>query len=225
MMGIEHERIHLETSSVLIRQLPLDRCGRPPLAGLRRSGPGARQRAAGRSGRHEWSWARTATTRCTAGTTSTASSRPTVAAFRPAKYLVSNGEFRDFMDDGGYTAEELVDRRGLGLAPVPQGRASAVLGAGRRDWKLRCLAEEIPLPWNWPVEVNQLEAKAFCNWKAAATGQPIRLPTEDEWYRLLRSVRHPRPARLGPARRQHQPGAAGLPPARSTAHLTAGSAM
>ncbi len=40
------------------------------------------------------------------------------------------------------------------------------------------------MPWDWPVEVNYHEAKAFCNWKAAATGQPYRLPTEDEWYRL-----------------------------------------
>ena len=41
------------------------------------------------------------------------------------------------------------------------------------------------MPWNWPVEVNQLEAKAFCNWKAAVTGEPVRLPTEEEWHRLL----------------------------------------
>jgi len=34
------------------------------------------------------------------------------------------------------------------------------------------------------VEVNYHEAKAFCNWKKAETGQPVRLPTEDEWYRL-----------------------------------------
>ena len=39
------------------------------------------------------------------------------------------------------------------------------------------MLEVIPLPWNWPVEVNQLEAKAFCNWRAAQTGLPIRLPT------------------------------------------------
>ena len=32
--------------------------------------------------------------------------------------------------------------------------------------------------------MNYHEAKAFCNWKAAVTAQSIRLPTEDEWYRL-----------------------------------------
>jgi putative 4-mercaptohistidine N1-methyltranferase len=41
------------------------------------------------------------------------------------------------------------------------------------------------MPWNWPVETNYHEAKAFCNWQARQTGQPVRLPSEDEWYRLL----------------------------------------
>ena len=42
------------------------------------------------------------------------------------------------------------------------------------------------MPWSWPVVVNQLEAKAFCNWKSAATEKTIRLPSEDEWYALRR---------------------------------------
>ena len=46
------------------------------------------------------------------------------------------------------------------------------------------MAQIIDMPWNWPVEVNQLEAKAFCNWLADKTGKPIRLPTEAEWRRL-----------------------------------------
>ena len=46
------------------------------------------------------------------------------------------------------------------------------------------MAQIIDMPWNWPVEVNQLEAKALCNWMAAKTGRPIRLPTEAEWRRL-----------------------------------------
>jgi putative 4-mercaptohistidine N1-methyltranferase len=46
------------------------------------------------------------------------------------------------------------------------------------------MAQVIDMPWNWPVEVNYLEAKAFCNWLARRSGEPIRLPTEAEWYRL-----------------------------------------
>ncbi|MDX1795534.1 MAG: putative 4-mercaptohistidine N1-methyltransferase, partial [Hydrogenovibrio sp.] len=51
-------------------------------------------------------------------------------------------------------------------------------------WWLRCLTEEIPMPWNWPVEVNFHEANAFCHWKGHQTGRPIRLPSEDEYLRL-----------------------------------------
>lgn len=62
------------------------------------------------------------------------------------------------------------------------------------------MTEEIPMPLNWPVETNYHEAKAFCNWKAETTGQPVRLPTEDEWYRLyevagLAEIAHDAPAK------------------------------
>ena len=55
-------------------------------------------------------------------------------------------------------------------------------------YSLRLVADEIPMPWNWPVEVNYLEAKAFCNWKSEKTGNTYRLPTEAEWMRLYEYV-------------------------------------
>jgi putative 4-mercaptohistidine N1-methyltranferase len=51
-------------------------------------------------------------------------------------------------------------------------------------YRFRTMAQVIDMPWDWPVEVNYLEAKAFCNWLARRTGKTIRLPTEAEWYRL-----------------------------------------
>jgi formylglycine-generating enzyme required for sulfatase activity len=39
------------------------------------------------------------------------------------------------------------------------------------SYRLRTVAEEIEMPWDWPVEVNYLEAKAFCNWKSEKTGK------------------------------------------------------
>ena len=56
----------------------------------------------------------------------------------------------------------------------------------------RNLLNEIPLPLNWPVEVNYLEAKAFCQWKNSQSSenekQFIRLPTEAEWLCLRDNV-------------------------------------
>jgi formylglycine-generating enzyme required for sulfatase activity len=52
------------------------------------------------------------------------------------------------------------------------------------SYRYRTMTEEIAMPWNWPVDVNYLEAKAFCNWKAARTGQAVRMPMEEEYARL-----------------------------------------
>jgi putative 4-mercaptohistidine N1-methyltranferase len=48
----------------------------------------------------------------------------------------------------------------------------------------RNLFSEMPLPMNWPVEVNYLEAKAYCNWMRERIGEPVRLPVEAEWSAL-----------------------------------------
>ena len=47
------------------------------------------------------------------------------------------------------------------------------------------MTREIDLPLNWPAEVNYHEAKAFCAYKSARLGKKLRLPVEDEWYRLV----------------------------------------
>ena len=33
-------------------------------------------------------------------------------------------------------------------------------------YKLRTLSRVIDMPYDWPVEVNNLEANAFCEWKS-----------------------------------------------------------
>ena len=46
---------------------------------------------------------------------------------------------------------------------------------GPRFWvgrsRYRSLLEEIPMPWSLPVELNNLEADAFCNWKSQQLGE------------------------------------------------------
>lgn len=40
------------------------------------------------------------------------------------------------------------------------------------------------LPLDWPTEVTQVEAKAFCKWKSEKTGLNIKLPTEEELFAM-----------------------------------------
>lgn len=184
VMGIEHERIHLETSSVLMRQHALEFVRPlPDWQPCRESGPAPENRLvaipAGRVrlgrpydeaiygwdneyGHHE----------------------AEVPAFQASQYLVSNGEFLAFVEAGGYADDSLWSEEGLAWRRYARAEHPTFWVPDGAGWRLRLLAEVVAMPWDWPVEVNYLEAKAFCNWKARETGQPVRLPTEDEWQRL-----------------------------------------
>ena len=183
LMGIEHERIHLETSSVLIRQHDLKHVRpHPAWQPCRQSGDapqnglveipggcvllGKRDQTYGwdnEYGRHE----------------------AEIGSFRAGRHLVSNGEYLEFVDAGGYEKEGFWSEEGLAWRNYAKAAHPTFWIKAETGWKLRLLTEEIPMAWDWPAEVNCLEAMAFCSWKRMETGLPYRLPTEDEWYRLL----------------------------------------
>jgi 5-histidylcysteine sulfoxide synthase/putative 4-mercaptohistidine N1-methyltranferase len=184
MMGIEHERIHLETSSVLIRQLPLDQVqqlpfwdicpesGEPPVNELAPVSGGIV--TLGKPKDHPlYGW-----------DNEYGVHEAEVAGFKASKFLVSNREFLEFVEAGCYRQQRWWTEEGWHWREFKQADHPLFWIKSGDGWKLRTMASEIPLPWNWPVEVNYLEAKAFCNWQTAHTGKPIRLPTEDEWNRL-----------------------------------------
>lgn len=50
------------------------------------------------------------------------------------------------------------------------------------------LSETETMPWDWPVEVNCFEAFAYCRWLTKQTGSAFRLPTEDEYYAMLKHI-------------------------------------
>lgn len=184
MMGIEHERIHLETSSVLIRQLPLDqvvpdrfgeRCpvtGEAPVNELVQVS-GATMRLGKPADYPLYGW-----------DNEYGAYEENVADFAASKYLVSNQEFMEFIEEKGYETERYWTQEGWNWRNFKQAQMPLFWRKDGDSYRLRLVAEEIPMPWNWPVEVNYLEAKAFCNWKSEKTGCNFRLPTEAEWYRL-----------------------------------------
>ena len=184
MMGIEHQRIHLETSSVLIRQLPIEQTVQLPFWEICREAgePPANQLLPvaggkvilGKTKDHPlYGW-----------DNEYGMHEAEVAGFKAGKFLVSNREFLEFVQAGGYRDQRWWSEEGWNWREFKQADHPLFWIKEGDGWRLRTMASEIPLPWNWPVEVNYLEAKAFCNWKTAQTGQPIRLPTEDEWNRL-----------------------------------------
>ncbi|HKL21438.1 MAG TPA: 5-histidylcysteine sulfoxide synthase, partial [Tichowtungia sp.] len=185
MMGIEHERIHLETSSVLIRQLDLDFVRPSPLfPPCRQSGPAPRNELVpvdrgtvrlGKNFDHRlYGW-----------DNEYGRSTLDVPDFSASKYLVSNAEYLEFMEAGGYREDRWWSEEGLAWRNYHSADKPEFWRGEPGDYRLRLMTEEIQLPMNWPVEVCYLEAKAFCNWKSEQTGQPVRMPDEAEYRRLL----------------------------------------
>jgi len=184
IMGIEHERIHLETSSVLIRQHKLAYVkSHPQWKPFRETGCAPRNElltvTAGdvilgkEKSNPYYGWDNEY------GTHSAK-----VNQFQASKFLVSNQEFLAFVEDDGYKSKHFWQEEGQAWLSFTNARQPTFWLSRNGKWFLRLLTEEVSMPWDWPVEVNYHEAKAFCNWKKSTTGLSVRLPTEDEWYRL-----------------------------------------
>ncbi len=183
LMGIEHERIHLETSSVLIRQHDLkyvkpsldwpicpDQQSEPPVNTLVEIPP--RKIMLGKNDA-SYGW-----------DNEYGNFVKDCSAFKTAKYLCSNLEFFDFVDAGGYNNDAYWLEEGLAWRQYSKATHPTFWVKHGDTWKLRLMAEEIDMPWSWPAEVNYHEAKAFCHWKSEQQGLSIRLPTEAEWYSI-----------------------------------------
>ncbi|MEQ1070399.1 Iron(II)-dependent oxidoreductase EgtB [Prolinoborus fasciculus] len=184
IMGIEHERIHLETSSVLIRQHALEHVRQHPqwraniITGIAPDNhllevPDGKVLLQKDFNHPFYGW-----------DNEYGLHEAEVAAFAASKYLVSNQEFLAFVEADGYQTEHYWSEEGLGWLQFSQAAHPCFWRKTELGWSLRLMLEEVPMPWDWPVEVNYHEAKAFCQWKSQQLGKNIRLPTEDEWYRL-----------------------------------------
>ncbi|PKQ60455.1 SAM-dependent methyltransferase [Labilibaculum filiforme] len=188
MMGIEHQRIHIETSSVLIRQLPIhlvkanslfkicEEWGKAPANELVKVKSGKVSIGKGKDNAlYGWD-------------NEFGEFHCKVKSFYASKYLVSNEEFKAFVDDKGYKTEKWWTEEGWAWVSYKKCEHPLWWLKEGKVWKFRSMLEIIEMPWNWPAEVNYLEAKAFCNWKSAKTGKSLRMPTEAEYYRLHDSL-------------------------------------
>lgn len=184
LMGIEHERIHIETSSVLHRQMPIEHiadsnffqpCNESSDAPVNElvSVDGARIRLGKERTHHLYGW-----------DNEYGRHEVEVSPFKASKYLVSNGEFMPFVEAGGYEDERYWDEEGRSFLESRQAKHPVFWIRENDDFRYRTLTRIIDMPMDWPVDVNYLEAKAFCRWKSERDGVHYRLPTEAEWYHL-----------------------------------------
>eukprot|EP00934_Nitzschia_sp_Nitz4_P006520 Nitzschia sp. Nitz4//scaffold25_size161228//36694//39737//NITZ4_002420-RA/size161228-augustus-gene-0.124-mRNA-1//-1//CDS//3329544556//6510//frame0 len=202
-MGYEHERIHLETSSVLFREAPYHLVQQPenwpPLH------PSAHKKNGISSnpvvGEHF------PANRMIPVTSETVDlGKPAdfpsfgwdneygernvhVPDFYASEHMITNGEFYQFVKEGGYRTKEYWCDDGWAWRThrnikwpffwEPDGPA------GSHEYKLRTIFKIVPMAWEWPVDVTYYEAKAFCRWKTEKDGSPTSKP-----YRLLTEAEH-----------------------------------
>ncbi len=183
-MGIEHERIHLETSSVLMRQLPIgmvrkegawqvcEESGDAP-ENVLVPVPGGKVRVGKRREDDFYGW-----------DNEYGVHEADIPDFFASKYLVSNGEFLRFVEDGGYQNDLFWEEEGAAWKAYTKAEHPTFWIRTETGYMQRHFNKIVPLPLNHPVDVNYHEAKAFCNWLSQKEGRLLHLPTEDEWYRL-----------------------------------------
>jgi len=191
LMGIEHEKIHLETSAVIISQVPIHLIKKEhsfnfptyyddkshhlicpddaPTNTLIRVPGGTVMLGRDHHGQDIYGW-----------DNEFGSEKKVLKPFTASQMLVSNAEFLEFIEAGGYS------ENGLSKWWSEEGkRYVRDLGVeGPRFWigrtHYRMMLEEIPMPWDFPVEVNNLEAEAFCRWKSSQIGKQLRLISHEE---------------------------------------------
>jgi iron(II)-dependent oxidoreductase len=172
---LEHEAMHQETLLYMWHRLPFEQKRRPVFATVVDAAPP-----------HE-EWIEIPRGHAVLGTASGErtfswdNERPAyavdVGAFAISRHDVTNAEFLEFVDAGGYRDERWW--RSDDWAWVKTEQIAHPLVWERHDdaWYWRGMFELWSLPLSWPVYVSHAEASAYAQWRG------WRLPTEAEFQR------------------------------------------
>ncbi|TYZ62568.1 hypothetical protein PybrP1_004769, partial [[Pythium] brassicae (nom. inval.)] len=208
-MALEHERIHLETSSMLMLEHPVQFFRKssllPPYHASAQRTASAKRPVAGvdypvnellavPGGRVVVGKPRDFPT---FGWDNEYGHRELdVPACHASKFLVSNGEFFEFVRSGGYLEPSHWSPLGWDWRCfrntkwpqfwVPDGPS------GSHQYSLRALFDVLPMQWDWPAQVNLHEAQAFCKWKNARDGNRDAVVyhlTTEPIHQLLRDAK------------------------------------
>ena len=173
---LEHEVMHQETLLYMWHRLPL---------ALKRAPADYRPRTEGRVPPHEW--VAVPAGRATLGVDRGAigfgwdNEFPAyvedVPAFSMARHDVTNGEFVEFVDAGGYDDARWWDADAWSWLRAEDVRHPLFWERADHKWYWRGMFELVPLPLAWPVYVSHAEAAAYARWRGA------RLPSEAEFQR------------------------------------------
>jgi len=100
-----------------------------------------------------------------------------VPAFEIDRYMVTNEQFRKFIEASGYENRAFWNEDDWNWKSA-NGISHPVFWKRAEDgWLCRTMFSEVPLPLNWPAYVSHAEASAYARWVGKT------LPTEEQWHR------------------------------------------
>ena len=182
LMGLEHDRIHFETSSVLIRQLDAELVQKPegwiyaPTGGntpenqwINMAGGTIQIGKPDDSDIYGWD--------NEYGTLTV-----NVAPFSATKNLITNEEFEEFVRAGGYENRSFWTEEGWNWVSRTHTSMPKFWVKEGNTFRYRAMFDEMDMPKDWPAEVNMLEAEAYISWKNDGS----RLLTEAEYILIAR---------------------------------------
>lgn len=192
-MAFEHERIHLETSSVLIRELPLEFVRHPetfplPHPGIydastpggrpsfRQVSPGKKMVKLGKPRNFPtFGW-----------DNEYGEKYVEVQNFEVSDTQITNGMFYEFVMEGGYDKREYWTDSGWHYRQFRNAEHPKFwVKKSDGSFALRLIFSETEtMPWNFPAIVNVFEAEAYCKWLQGKNGKSYRLLTEGEFQVL-----------------------------------------
>jgi iron(II)-dependent oxidoreductase len=173
---LEHEPMHQETLGYMWHRLPYEKkvrpAGAPPILGGKPPERVTARVPAGRAtlgaGREELAFGwdnefpRTVVE---------------VPAFEIDVHDVTNRDFQEFLEAGGYGREDLWSAEDWKWRVEERVEHPVFWERDGARWFWRGMWERLPLPEAWPVYVSHAEASAYARWRGA------RLPTEAEFHR------------------------------------------
>jgi ergothioneine biosynthesis protein EgtB len=100
-----------------------------------------------------------------------------VPGFEMNRYDVTNAQFMDFVDAGGYGDSAWWTPEDLEWIQRERVEHPSFWDRSGGAWHWRGMFDSVPLPLSWPVYVTLAEARAYAKWRG------LRLPTEAEFQR------------------------------------------
>jgi 5-histidylcysteine sulfoxide synthase len=170
-MGMEHEKIHFETSSVLIRELPIEYVETPkhwvpmhpsktdnaekPSGWIKKEGLIVHLGKPKKTPSYGWD-------------NEYGERSVELNDFEYSQFQVTNRQYFDFVASGAYVLDDFWSEEGREWRKFRNTKRpvfwAAVGPEGSHEYELRTIFEIIPMPLNWPVEVNFHEAAAYTKW-------------------------------------------------------------